>query len=67
MALDMSTGTLNFNAVSRQVIDIPGYVSKLNSTGLFESVNYTGYSYADGEYSLALSCVLKAEDGEGES
>ena len=66
-ALDMSTGTLNFNAVSRQVIDIPGYVSKLNSTGLFESVNYTGYSYADGENSLALTCVLKAEGGEGES
>jgi len=66
-SVDMETGTLTFNAVSRQVIDIPGYVSKLDSTGLFDTVNYTGYSYTDGEYSLMLSCVLKAADaGEGE-
>ncbi len=66
-SVDMSTGTLTFNAVSRQVIDIPGYVNILNGTGLFDSVDYTGYSYTDGEYSLMLSCVLKAADaGEGE-
>ena len=66
-SVDMSTGTLTFNAVSRQVIDIPGYVNILNGTGLFDSVDYTGYSYMDGEYSLMLSCVLKAADaGEGE-
>ena len=66
-SVDMETGTLTFNAVSRQVIDIPGYVSKLDSTGLFDTVNYTGYSYTDGEYSLMLSCVLKATDvGEDE-
>ncbi len=58
--VDMGTGTLSFNAVSREVIDIPGYISKLESTGLFESVDYTGYAYADGEYTLALSCVLQA-------
>ena len=66
-SVDMSTRTLTCNAVSRQVIDIPGYISVLNGTGLFESVDYTGYSYTDGEYSLMLSCVLKAADaGEGE-
>ena len=60
--LDMETGTLTFNAVSRQVIDIPGYVSRLTTTGLFEEVNYTGYSYGDNEYTLSLSCVLAAAD-----
>ena len=60
--LDMETGTLTFNAVSRQVIDIPGYVSRLTTTGLFEEVNYTGYSYGDNEYTLSLSCVLVAAD-----
>ena len=62
--MDMSTGTLTFNAVSRQVIDIPVYVQKLEDTGLFESVDYSGYSYDDSEYTLMLSCVLKeAEEG----
>lgn len=66
-SVDMSTGILTFNALSRQVIDIPGYINLLDGTGLFDTVNYTGYSYGDGEYSLMLSCVLKAADaGEDE-
>ena len=65
--LDIATGTLSFDAVSRQVIDIPGYVSRLKDTGLFEEVNYTGYTYGDSEYTLSLSCILKeATDGEVE-
>lgn len=65
--LNIETGTLTFNAVSRQVIDIPGYVSKLKATGLFETVNYTGYTYGENEYTLSLSCVLAAaENGEVE-
>ncbi len=63
--LNMETGTLSFNAVSRQVIDIPGYVNRLTATGLFEEVNYTGYAYGDQEYTLSLTCVLAAaENGE---
>ena len=65
-SLDMSTGTLTFHAVSRKVIDIPNYIQKLDDTGLFDSVNYSGYSYDGGEYSLMLSCVLKAEETGGE-
>lgn len=64
--LDMSTGTLTFHAVSYKVIDIPSYVQKLNDTGLFESVNYSGYSYDDNKYSLMLSCTLKAAETGGE-
>lgn len=66
-SVTMDTGVLTFNAVSRQVIDIPSYIQKLENTGLFDSVNYSGYSYDDGEYSLMLSCVLKAEETGGDA
>ena len=46
--------------------DIPAFVRKLSETGLFSTVNYSGYSYDDGEYSLMLSCVLKGAETGGE-
>lgn len=52
--------------MSRAVIDIPGYVNKLTQTGLFSSVDYSGYQYQDGEYTLDLSCILKAIDAGGD-
>lgn len=64
-SLDAESGVLTFNAISRQVIDIPGYISKLQKTGLFSSVDYTGYQYGNEEYSLELSCVLKGEETGG--
>lgn len=64
--MDAQTGVLTFDAVSAAVIDIPTYVAKLENTGLFSSVNYSGYSYSDDEYSLALSCVLKGIETRGE-
>ena len=64
--MDAESGTLTFNAASADVIDIPGYIGKLTDTGLFSSVNYSGYSYNNGEYSLMLSCVLKGEEAGGE-
>ena len=63
----METGVLAFNAVSREVIDIPSYVQRLEKTGLFETVNYTGYSYDNEQYTLMLSCVLKAEEAGGDA
>ena len=58
---------LEFDAESQKVIDIPGYVVKLQNTGLFSEVNYTGYVYQDDKYSLSLSCTLEgvSTDGEG--
>lgn len=64
--MDAESGELTFNATSANVIDIPGYIAKLTDTGLFSSVNYSGYSYNDGEYSLMLSCVLKGIEPGGE-
>lgn len=63
---DALTGTLTFNALSAKVIDIPGYVHKLENTELFSSVNYSGYSYDDSQYSLMLSCVMKATETGGD-
>lgn len=64
--LDLESGMLTFDAVSKQVIDIPGYIEKLYHTGLFSSVNYSGYSYTEGKYSLVLSCVLEGIETGGE-
>lgn len=65
--LDMETGTLGFNAVSKKVIDIPSYVQKLRQTGLFTTVDYTGYSYEENEYQLTLSCTLKPIETDEEN
>ena len=56
--MEADTGVLEFDAESTEVIDIPGYVVKLKDTGLFASVDYTGYVYQDDKYSLSLSCTL---------
>lgn len=39
---DAATGALQFDAQSGSVIDIPSYVLKLQKTGLFRKVDYTG-------------------------
>lgn len=65
-SMDAETGFLTFHAVSGAVIDIPGYVSRLTDTGLFSDVDYSGYQFQDGEYSLELSCVLKEAETGGE-
>ena len=65
-SMDAETGLLTFHAVSPTVIDIPGYISRLTDTGLFSSVDYSGYQFGDGEYSLDLSCILKAQEDGGD-
>ena len=59
---DADTGALRFDAQSTSVIDIPGYVLKLQSLGLFQKVDYTGYTYEDGVYVLSLNCILLGEE-----
>lgn len=59
---DAATGALQFDAQSSSVIDIPSYVLKLQKTGLFRKVDYTGYTYEDGVYVLSLNCILLGEE-----
>ena len=68
---DARTGVLTFDASSKAVIDIPDYILKLQQTGLFHTVDYTGYAYENEWYTLSLSCTMegkvssKVQDGEG--
>ncbi len=59
------TGVLTFEASSQAVIDIPDYILKLQDTGLFYSVDYTGYAFEDEWYTLSLSCTMQAGVSQG--
>lgn len=61
---DASTGVLTFRANSREVIDVPGYILKLKNSGLFHTVDYTGYDYENDWYTLSLSCELEGKTSE---
>lgn len=61
-AYDSSSGLLSFDAESAEAIAIPAYVTRLESTGLFDSVSYTGYNLQEDGYVLGLSCVMKGND-----
>lgn len=66
---DASTGVLTFEALSREVIDGPAYILKLQDSGLFHTVDYLGYAYENDWYTLALSCTMEgrsAQEGETE-
>jgi len=64
---DSDSGVLTFDAASREVIDIPAYIQKLEGTDLFYQVDYTGYTYQDGVYTLSLLCIMDSpqEGGTG--
>lgn len=55
--MDADTGKLTFDAVSQKVIDIPTYVQKLQKTGLFASLDYTGYTYQSQEKHILWHCL----------
>ena len=58
---DVNTGILTFDANSLAVIDVSGYILRLQETGLFHTVDYTGYSFEDGWYTLSLSCTMEGK------
>lgn len=64
---DSDSGVLTFDAASREVIDIPAYIQKLEGTELFYQVDYTGYTYQDDVYTLSLRCIMDGmqEGGTG--
>lgn len=61
---DASTGILAFEAVSREVIDAPACILKLQDSGLFHTVDYLGYAYENDWYTLALSCTMEGKASE---
>lgn len=64
---DKESGVLNFEATSEEVINIPEYILKLQNTGLFYAVDYTGYVYDDSYYRLTLSCMVQGVSVGGET
>lgn len=62
---DASTGVLTFEASSREVIDVPSYILKLQESGLFHIVDYLGYDYENEWYTLILSCAMEGRDLQG--
>lgn len=61
------TGKMTFEATSTQAIDIPSYIERLDKTGLFHSVEYTGYIFEDEAYTLSLLCTLKGNEEGSEA
>lgn len=55
---DADSGVLTFDANSQYVIDIPNYIMDLEETNLFHEVDYTGYTYEDGVYTLSIRCIM---------
>lgn len=62
---DASTGELGLSAKAVDESVIYQYISRLYDTGLFEDVQYSGYTYQqqDNLYSVDVSCFLKTEAG----
>ncbi len=58
---DAATGVLTFKAGSREVIDVPSYILKLQESGLFHTVDYLGYAYEEERYTLELSCTMEGK------
>lgn len=63
---DAETGVLTFDAGSNKVIDIPDYIRRLQETGLFSTVDYTGYTFENDWYILYLSGTLRGTAKEQE-
>lgn len=61
LGYDVETGLLTFDASSREVIDVPSYILKMQETGMFHEVNYTGYAYENEWYTLSLSCTMEGK------
>lgn len=62
---DAETGILTFDANSPTVIDVSGYILRLQETGLFHTVDYTGYTFENGWYTLSLSCTMEGRVYKG--
>lgn len=62
---DAQTGILTFRASSREVIDVSAYILKMQQTGIFHTIDYTGYAFENDRYILSLSCTLEGNKTEG--
>lgn len=59
-SFDAESGVIQFTVSAEEVEDINQYIAKLMEMDLFNSVDYTGYSYSesDGMWDVHVSCIL---------
>ena len=59
-SFDAESGIIRFTVSAEEVEDINQYIAKLMEMDLFNSVDYTGYSYNDSEglWDVHVSCIL---------
>lgn len=59
-SFDAISGVIQFTVSAEEVEDINQYIAKLMEMDLFNSVDYTGYSYNDSEgtWDVHVSCIL---------
>ena len=62
---EAQSGLLTFRASSREIIDVPDYILRMQETGIFQTVDYTGYTYEGEWYTLSLSCILAGNTEKG--
>lgn len=55
-----SSGKLHFQAQTKKLPNIPIYIQALRQTGLFHSLDYSGYVDSPNGYLLSLDCTLTA-------
>ncbi len=57
-------GIFDLTAVSNQVNNIPAFIRRVQESGLFESVTYTGYGMNQESYSIFFQCILHSSAGK---
>lgn len=64
-AFDAAEGTIQMTASSDSVDQINRFISKLNANEIFETVNYTGYTYNDStsNWDINVTCTLAEAAG----
>lgn len=58
-------GVFDLAAEAHHVNLIPGFIQRLEDSGLFEGVTYTGYGFNNEKYNIFFQCVLHNSAGKG--
>jgi len=62
---DSATGALDMRTTVNQADEIETYINRLQDTGLFSSIEYTGFTFQEtqGNYMINVSCYLSQTAG----
>lgn len=68
-SFNKDSGILTVNASAGNVQEISDFIERLQQQGMFESVEYSGYTHVSGQdtYNIHVVCALSAGAGRGEA